>query len=445
VFGLGRDAGVAKMLPNTGDDAARLEALADAVKLVFASTYFRAARESLRASGRTPREDEMAVIIQDVVGAAAGPRFYPAVSGEGRSLDMYPALGAAREQGVVSLAVGLGKTIAEGGMAWTYSPARPAAHAAYGSVSALMSNTQTQFWYIDLRGPSTPDATKVDEHLATADLATAEADGVLGLAASTYDAQSDVVRPGIARPGARIVDFAPTLELKELPLNDVVGGLLKLGVAALVGDAEISFALDAVAKPARLGLLNLRPQSLTDDTVEIIDHRFEDPNVLVASSQVMGNGIREDIADIVYVRPDAFEPRLTRRIAADIGVFNRRLKEQRRDYLLVGFGRWGSSDPWLGIPAEWRSIDGAKVIVESTRPDMNVEASRGLHFYHHVRNGRVAYLNVKHGSKPGIDWEFLAGRKAVDETDHIRHVRLDRPLTVKVDGRNGRAGIWYRV
>ncbi len=437
-----------KMIPNNQQDPGqRLRKLVESIQLVYASTYFTAAKRYLRAAGKARQSEKMAVIVQEVIGTPQGDnRFYPCLSGVGRSYNCYPIQGARREDGVVNLALGLGKTIVDGGICWPYSPARPKAPPPYGSVGELLKNSQLDFWCLSLGTPAEDNPIAETEHLVRADLAAAEADGTLAHVASTYDPRRDRLVPGIGVKGPRVVNFVPLLVLQTFPLNDVVRCLLSICERAAGAEVEIEFALSiphATSDRARLGFLQVRPMVVCHERVEISDEELSQSDLLLASKHVMGNGNVDGIRDVVFVKPESFEARFTPAIAAELERMNSPLLAQERPYLLVGFGRWGSADPWLGIPVDWGQICGSKVIVETTLPEMNVEASQGSHFFHNISSFQVSYMCVHHDRPPGIDWDWLNSRRAVAETRFLRHVRLDDPLRIKVDGRSGRGAIWY--
>jgi hypothetical protein len=277
------------------------------------------------------------------------------------------------------------------------------------------------------------------------DLAEAEQDGVLNLVASTYVPASDRVVPGIGRAGPRILNFAPLLQLNLLPLNDVIRELLAICERAAGADVEIEFAMsvDAGSERARLGFLQVRPMFVSHETVDLSDAELARPDLVLAAQHIMGNGSFDGIRDIVHVRRPEFDAKNTRRIGEELEALDRRLQEQKRPYLLIGFGRWGTSDQWLGIPVRWSSIAGAKVIVEASLPDLPLDPSQGSHFFHNVMSSRVGYLAIQHHETPGIRWDWLERQPAAEETALIRHLVLDAPLTIKLDGQAGRAGIWY--
>jgi hypothetical protein len=241
-----------------------------------------------------------------------------------------------------------------------------------------------------------------------------------------------------------VLNFAPLLNYGDIPFNNLVKELLSLCGDRLGGEVEIEFAMTLENnQEARLGFLQVRPTVVSAELVVIEAKELERPDLLVRSHRIMGNGHLEDIRDVVYVKPDTFEARHLRKIAAEIDSINQSLLDEGRPSLLIGFGRWGSSDPWLGIPVEWGQISSAKVIVEATLPTMNVEPSQGSHFFHNMTSFGVSYLSVHHDRPRGIAWEWLHQQEVAAETAHVRHVRLKRPLLVKVDGRNGLGGIWH--
>ncbi len=436
-----------KMIPNNqaGTDA-RFQRLVEAIKFVYASTFFGEPRSYIRSVGRSLREEKMAVILQEVVGTRMNERFYPSVSGVARSYSYYPVSRALPEDGVVNLALGLGKQIVDGGMSWTYCPKYPSAPPPYADVGDIMKNTQTEFWAVNMGAPPPPDPIRETEYLVESDLSAAEYDGSLDHLASTYDVRSERLRPGMHGPGARVLNFAPMLTLDTVPLNDLVLRLLELTEKAVGSEVEIEFAVafDPLKRERpRFGYLQARPMMVAREPVSLTDDELKSPYALVVSEHSLGNGVRGDIRDIVYVRPQAFESRHTPAIAREISDINRTLVSEGRPYLLIGFGRWGSSDPWLGVPVDWGQVCGARVIVEATLPQMTPDLSQGSHFFHNLISFEVLYLSVRHTDAKAIDWEWLDARPALTETELVRHVRLGEPLTVKVDGRTGRGAITH--
>ncbi len=282
------------------------------------------------------------------------------------------------------------------------------------------------------------------EYLVEGNLSHAEEDGTLRHLASTYDARSDRLSPGMGVPGPRALTFAPLLVLRQRPLNEQMKALLAACEEALDGPVEIEFALDLGPDEAELGFLQVRPMVVSHDRVDISDDDPANRGLLLASRRAMGNGRVDSIRRVVYVKPEGFEARFTPTIAAEIEKMNQRLLEESHPYLLLGFGRWGSSDPWLGIPVSWGQMSGARVIVEAALPGMDVEPSQGSHFFHNISSLGVGYLMVPRRAEPPIDWAWLDGHPSVVETDHVRHICLEEPLLVEIDGRVGRGAVWCR-
>lgn len=431
-----------KMIPNNQPDAGtRFQRLVEAVKLIFASTFFQHARAYRRVAGVEDEAEKMAVIIQEVVGKRHGDRFYPDVSLVCRSYNYYPTGRARPDQGVVNLALGLGKTIVDGGISWSYCPAYPKVPPPFGSVSQLLKESQTRFWAVNMGPPPPYDPIAETEYLLEGDLADAEYDGTLKHLASTYDPASDRLFPGTGGTGPRVLNFAPLLQFNDIPLNPALMRLLEGCEEALGAEVEIEGAVTLPEGredgPPRLGFLQVRPMVAPESTVEIQPDQMKGPRVLVASERTMGNGVMEDVRDVVYTVPSRFEARSTRVMAAQIENVNLRLLKEGRPYLLLGFGRWGSSDPWLGIPVIWSQVSGARAMVEATLPDMNVEPSQGSHFFHNLSSFQVGYFTVGKGTGT-VEWEGLEKGTVEEETEFLRHVRFPAPLLIRLDGRTGR-------
>jgi hypothetical protein len=434
-----------KMIPNNEiEEDARFTRLDEAIKFVYATTFLAESTAYQASIGRPPGEEKMAVIIQEVVGQRAGDRYYPCVSGVARSQNYYPTGHAKPEDGVVTLALGLGKTVVDGGLSWSYSPAFPKAPPPFNDLGELLKYTQTRFWAVHMGDPPPHDPIRETEYLVQPGLAEAEADGALRYLVSTYDAGSDRLNPGLDVRGPRALTFAPLLGSRLLPFNDLLKRLLELSEAALGTPVEIEFAINLDRRdglPARFGFLQVRPMMVGSEGIDVARGDLTAENVVLASETVLGNGERNDLEDVVFIRPDAFEPSKTPAIAKELEGINRRLAEEGRRYLLIGFGRWGTSDPSFGIPVAWGQISGARVIVEATLPDVQPDLSQGSHFFHNLLSFRVLYLSVEHHGPHRIDWEWLGRQPVVQSTDHITHVRLPESLEVRVDGANGRGVI----
>jgi hypothetical protein len=428
-----------KMIPNNQPAAdIRFHKLVEAVKFVYASTYFRAARDYFRAVGRDIGEERMAVIIQEVVGYRFGQRYYPTISGVARSYNYYPFGGARPEEGFVSLALGLGKTIVDGGKVWSYSPSRPQAPPPYGSAQEILKNSQTDFWAVSMTAPKEYNPIRETEYLEHADLRQAGSDGTLRHVCSTYDPESDRLVMGESGPGARLADFSPILKGNTIPLNDLITRLLQISEQSLETSVEIEFALAFDldrARESRFGFLQVRPMLISTEEVDLaqVDH----DKTLAISKRTMGNGVLDGLRHVVYVKPKNFGSASTLHIARELERINGNLLQQGISYILIGFGRWGSSDPWLGIPVNWSQISSARVIVETTLPEMNPDLSQGSHFFHNITNLGIIYFSVQVSQGDRIDWEWLSRQPVEDESTHMRHVVSETDLKVVADGRKG--------
>lgn len=429
-----------KMIPNnqTSMDM-RFNKLVEAVKFVFASTFFKASKDYFKVSSHTVEEEKMAVIIQEVVGQNRNLRYYPHISGVARSFNFYPSGKAKPEQGVVNLALGLGKTIVDGGIVWSYCPVYPKSPPPFGDPKDMLNTTQTTFWSVNMNTLIDYDPTKETEFLIQNNLQDADYDNTLIHIASTYDGRSNKIVMGVGADGPRIINFMPLLYMNEYGFNDLIKKIIKVSSDALDSPVEIEFAATFNKETEKLhfGFLQVRPMVVSAEEVNVDNSELEDDDVLVASDRVMGNGLIEDLYDVVYVQPDRFDKKFTVKIAQEIDSINKLLVQENRKYLLIGFGRWGSSDPWLGIPIEWGQIGGAKVIVESTLFGINVELSQGSHFFHNLSSFNVCYFSINYDGKFSIDWDWLNSQKLINETEFVRHVRLNKPLKIKVDGRKG--------
>jgi hypothetical protein len=434
-----------KMIPNNQfDPDIRFRKLLEAIKYVYASTFFKGAKDYLEVTKHTVADEKMAVIIQEVVGMQNNKRFYPQISGVARSYNFYPFGHAKPEEGVVDLALGLGKTIVDDGVGWSFSPAYPHVNPPYNSNADLLKQSQTEFWAIHMGESLDYDPIKETEYMLKHNLADAEVDGSLKYTASTYVTGDDKIKIGIGNKGPRILDFAPILKLSEIPLHLVIKELLRACEKKLDSMVEIEFAVTLDpdrGKPARFGFLQVRPMVVSQEKVDLLMEDLSGDKVLVASESVLGNGTMHTIQDIVYIKPDKFETSKTTIIAKELEKLNHKLVQSKHPYILIGFGRWGSSDPSGGIPLKFGQISGAKVIVEATLPNMNHMLSQGSHFFHNITSFQVFYFSVAHWDKYRIDWDWLNDQKVIDEAQYIRHVRPASPLRIIVDGRKGRGVI----
>jgi CheY-like chemotaxis protein len=426
------------MLPNDDPDEERRSAQAiAAVKAVYASTFSCAAKAYLAATTYRLEEEKMAVILQRIVGSAHGERFYPTFSGVARSHNFYPAGPMRAEDGIVAVALGLGKTIVEGGACLRFCPRYPQHVPQLASAREALASTQRGFWALPT-SPGGGHETMRERHYG---LETAEEDGVLAAVGSTYSHENDALSDGTARPGTRVVTFAPILKHRLLPLGEILSALQEEGARGMGSAVEIEFAVELDAERAEFGIVQMRPLALTSarETMEIGD--VDPATVLCRSACVLGNGRLDGLRDVVYVDYHRFDRAASRETAAEIARLNGRLVAAERPYLLIGVGRWGSRDPWLGIPVTWDQVAGARVIVEAGLRDTAVTPSQGSHFFQNLTAFEVGYFTIGEHAEDGfVDWRWLAEQPATSERAAVRHLRLAAPLVVKMDGRVG-AGV----
>ena len=427
-----------KMISNNQPSTdARFLKFTEAIKFVYASTFFKTSRDYFKASSHQIQDEKMAVIIQEVVGQKYDQRFYPNFSGVARLYNFYPSGRAKPENGVVNLALGLGKTIVDGGIVWSYSPAFPNAVMPFADPMDIMKNTQTKFWAVNMNSVIEYDPTKETEYLLQYELKEADYDDTLKYIGSTYDTSSQRIVMGTGVDGPRVINFSQLLSMNEFRFNDMIKTLLKICEESFKSPVEIEFAvtLQKDTKNLRFGFLQVRPMVVSDETVELDEKEMYGDEVLIASNCVMGNGVIENICDVVFVKPDLFDKKNTPRIACEVDLINKELVKSKTPYVLIGFGRWGSSDPWLGIPVEWGQIAGVKVIVESTLFGINVELSQGSHFFHNLTSFNVSYFSITFDGSFQIDWEWLNLQEVIQDMNFVKHVKLHKPLKIKVDGR----------
>ena len=429
-----------KMIPNNEyDPDVRFRQLAEAIKFIYASTYFKGAKGYRRTIGHKDEDEKMAVIIQELVGKRYRNRFYPEVAGVARSYNYYPLRPAKPEDGVVNLALGLGKTVVDGGISWAYSPAFPKAEPPFGSVSDMLKETQTKFWLVNMGEPPKYDPINEGEYITQDNITAAEEDGSLQYAASTYNALAGRLSIGTGFKGPRVLTFAPLLVLKLVPFNDLMKSLLSICEQSLSTPVEIEFAM--TFNPHRFGFLQVRAMAVPTDVIHVSEAELEGENVFLSSEGVLGNGAVENIKDVVYVKPESFDLKYTKSIVPELESFNDKLLEADIPYLLIVFGRLGTTDPWLGIPVQWGQVCGAKVIVEATLENVRVELSQGAHYFHNMINLGIKYFSLPFNRQYKIDWEWLKEQEIIDETRFVRHVRLEAPLKIRVDGRRSRGVI----
>src|SRR5579862_1464624 len=384
------------MLGNqTADLGRRLAELIDAIKRVYASMFSRHAKAYVRATPYRLEEEKMAVIVQQLVGMAHGERFYPDFSGVVRSHNFYPVAPMTFSDGIAAVALGLGRAVVDGGKCLRFCPRYPQNLPQFSSVEDVLNNSQTEFWALSLNGSLQGNAGRLRE--ARFGLDAAESDSTLPAVASTYSPDNHAIYDGVSRPGVRIVSFAPMLKLNLFPLPAILETLVKAGEEALGIPVEIEFAVRLprqAGEAAEFGFLQVRPLTLSRDHDDLTFANVEPLQVLCQSAKVLGNGRIENLQDIIVVDSQRFERGRSQEVSQAVAQFNGRLNAEGHPYLLIGVGRWGSNDPWLGIPVEWDEISGARVIVEAGFKDFRVTPSQGSHFFQNLTAFQIGYFTV---------------------------------------------------
>jgi CheY-like chemotaxis protein len=422
----------------------RLEALSEAIRRVYASTFSRHAKAYVRATPYRLEEEKMAVILQQVVGTRHGERFYPDFSGVVRSRNYYPVPPMTFEDGIAAVALGLGRAVVDGGKCLTFCPRYPRNLVQFSSVEDILNNSQSEFWALELDGAA--EGRSGHWHERRFGLDAAEADGTLRALASTYSKDNHAVYDGVSRPGARLVTFAPMLKHGTFPLAEILDDLVRAGEDALGNPVEIEFAVRLPRETelaADFGFLQIRPLAFSSDTEDLALDDVQPEQLICQSSKVLGNGRIDDLLDVVVVDSQRFERSHSQEVAAAVSRFNRQLNEHNRPYLLIGVGRWGSTEPWLGIPVEWDEISGARVIVEAGFRDFRVTPSQGSHFFQNLTAFQIGYFTVNPDAGEGtVDWEWLTEQPAVQEQGCVRHLRFAKPIRVVMNSRTSQGVIF---
>lgn len=428
------------MIPYLEDKQLMLHMLAAAIKSVYASVFYRASKAYMTATSNIIDQEKMAVILQEVVGKAYGDHYYPNLSGVLRSINYYPIGDEKAEDGIASLALGLGKYIVDGGQTLRVSPYHPHQVLQMSEMDFALKDTQTRFYALDMKRVGTDF--KVDDgfNIQTLKVKEADKDGSLHFIASTYDPYDQIIRDGLYEGGRKIISFAGALQQGVFPLPEILQMSMKYGAEAMRRPVEIEFACNI--NPDKTGefyLLQVRPivdsKQMLDEDVSAVP----DEQCLLRSRNSLGHGITEDITDVVYVKyDDHFTAANNHNVADDIERINDRFLASGTNYVIIGPGRWGSSDPWLGVPVKWPHLSAARVIVEVALKNYRVDPSQGTHFFQNLTSFGVGYFTID-TNRPGeggmLRKDILDAMPAVEETPYVRHVRFERPLRIMMDGK----------
>ena len=429
-------------LPNESwETSLRFKEVCDAIKHVYASTFFKRASDYVRTTPKNITDEKMSVIIQEVVGKKHGNHYYPTISGVAKSHNYYSTKGCKPEDGIVYLSLGLGKEIVEGGSSYHFCPECPKSPM-FGTPKDFIPHSQTEFYALNLESIYRVVGKDEDTSLSKLDITTAEEHGVLDKIASTYSPKDDRLYPGTGREGSRVIDFAPIINYDYIPLADAIKLLLKVAETALGYPVEIEFAVDLNKKESErseLVVLQIRSMISGDELTEVDIEKCDDSKLVCRTDKTLGHSMIEEINDVVYTKPGVFEMKNSEQAAQELRKVNDKLMEEDREYILIGPGRWGTTDPWMGIPVEWGEIAGAKVIVELPAKGRTIEPSQGSHFFHDMISSETCYMVIDDEEK--IDWEWLEEQTIEEESENIKHVRTEQALEVRVDGKEGRSAI----
>ncbi len=438
------------MLPNNHPRfERRLEQMVTAIKLVYASTFYGGPRSY---ASRTPygvEEDKMAVVIQRLVGRSYEGHFYPAVSGVAQSYNYYPFPPMKPEDGIAHIALGLGRTVVEGGRTVRFSPRYPKVLPGFSTVEEILAGSQGEFYSLDLQQPEVVLEVREEATLERRHIMDAAGEEPVLLLSDTYVPEEHRIREGTGVPGTRVLTFSNILKYGAVPLADVLSELLPMGRTGMGCPVEIEFSVN-LHKPDEkerheLALLQIRPMAHQEHYGEVEIRDDEIDQAFCYSVHALGNGVKEHVEDILFVIPERFDVAQTREMAREIGSLNAKLQEEKRRYLLIGPGRWGSADRWLGIPVDWRDISGVEAIVEVSAQQLKVEPSQGSHFFHNITSLGIDYVMVTENGEDFLDWDWLKAQPRIGGTPHVAHVRLQRPFVVKVEGKQSRCVMLKRV
>ena len=428
------------MIPyHEGDHEAMFRMIRTAIKAVYASAYYKDSKAYMQATSNVIDEEKMAIVIQTVAGTEYGNRYYPTISGVARSLDYYPIPPEKPEDGTASIALGLGKYIVDGGLSLRFSPKYPDKVLQISNPEMALKETQKHFFALkmdmDVFLPS-PDDSK---DLLKLNIKEAEKDDSIRGIASTYDLHNNILRDGYNYDGKKLITFSNILKHKTFPLAGIIQKVLQLGEQEMDKPVEIEFVVDL--NPEEDGkvvfnLLQIRPIASKAESVNINKEKINRKDALIISDAALGNGIINDIHDIVYIRPQSFDASKNDETVKKIAEINEQFTQEGKNYILVGPGRWGSSDPWLGIPVKWPQISNARLIIESGIENYRIDPSQGTHFFQNLTSFRVGYFTINPFIDDGYyDLKFLDKQKTVYEDETIRHICFKKPLQIIIDGK----------
>ena len=426
------------------DPEQRLNHLIHAIKMVYASTYYKGPKAFSKRVGHRTEEEQMAVIIQKLVGAQYGDSFYPAISGVAQSHNYYPFARMSPGDGIATIAMGLGKTVVEGEKTLRFSPAHPQLLPQRSTVEDILENTQRYFYALKMEQTCHFLGTNDGTNLWHREVTEAENEMPMQLLASTYIPDEHRIRDTVHIPGQRVLTFAHILKYQEFPLAHLLKDMLELGEGGMGCPVEMEFSVNLTGedeRPPQFAFLQLRPMTARAELEQVNISADEIENAFCFSDNALGNAKKQDMADIIFVKPETFDPGKTMEIAREIARLNAVLVKADRKYLLIGPGRWGSADRWLGIPVSWADISGVGAMIETKSDKLVAEPSQGSHFFHNITTLGINYITVARASNGRIDWDWLTALPRLNDATFVAHARLEAPVTLKVDGRRSQCVI----
>jgi len=428
------------MVPcNNIDKEEKVAVLCNSIKAVYASVFYKASKAYMNAISQVIDEEKMAIVIQEMAGRKHEKYFYPHISGVGRSINFYPIEPELPEEGIINLAMGLGKHIVDGGQNLRVSPFHPKKILQLSSPEMALRETQKHFFALDLSQPNFTPQTDDSHNLARLRLKKAEEHGTLQQLSSTFDLQNNMVREGKHAVGKKIITFSNVLKYNAFPLSSIAIDMMKTGEREMNKPVEIEFAVDlddTNGTPGTFFILQIRPIVENQEGIKEDLSKIKKEDTLIYSKSSLGNGIIKDIHDVIYVKPECFDPARNEDVANMVGELNDKMIAEDKNYVLVGPGRWGSSDPWLGIPVKWPQISMARLIVESGLENYRIEPSQGTHFFQNLTSFRVGYFTLNPFIEDGhYQLDFLNKQTAIHENEFLRHVRFNKALEIKLDGK----------
>lgn len=427
------------MLPNSGpDDMQRLKNLLDTIKLVYASTFSSMAKGYIRATPYRLEEEKMGVLIQKLVGARYGSRYYPSFSGVVRSHNFYPTPPMKAQDGIAAVGLGLGRSVIEGETITRFCPRYPRHVIQFSNVEDTLEYSQKDFYALQLNDEVGDPEQYEEMKLLKFGLDSAEEDGSLSYVGSTYSPENDTITDGLSRRGPRLVTFAPILKNRVFPLPQILSMIMEMGSWGMNSPVEIEFAVNLKTpprQPKEFAFLQIRPLVKSQEADELNVNGYNDNKLICQSPQVLGNGLIDDVYDVIVVDRDTFDRSKSMEVADEVARYNLELLNQKIPYILIGVGRWGSADQWLGIPVTWDQISGARVIVETGFKGFKVVPSQGSHFFQNITSFMIGYFTVNSYFKGGfVDWDWLKNQRPVHEMKFTRHLRFNNPVVVKMNG-----------